>query len=130
MSRSFWIGFVIIFSCYSIYELTIVETDIAILLGRKGRHLLKFIIIGANFFLGYLFLKPKWINDIWKYSFIIIFTFLIIFGLIDWFIYKIPMNLRSLLYDLSYLFIQPSFYMILGLLDFVYKSENTASKIN
>ena len=119
MPRKFWIGLTVLFLLYSAYYIFFFESPLTELIPRKIRHLIKFTMLITFYLIGLRQLnleKIAWMQTIWHIVHISGIFIIISFGAFDWIVHPLPLNIRSILFDINEFLIAPTLYVSMGLL--------------
>jgi hypothetical protein len=114
----FWSGLLIICLLYGAYYLFFlygVFMDAPI----RARHVIKFLFILPPYLIGVYCLKRRaapWIMNVWKVVYLGVLLLLVLLGIFDWGIARVPLGIRVVADDLQELLISPLLYVGLGLL--------------
>jgi hypothetical protein len=114
----FWSGLLVICLLYGVYYLFFlygVFVDAPI----RVRHFIKFIFILPPYLIGVYCLKLRtspWIMKVWKVVYLGVLLLLVLLGIFDWGITRVPLDIRVVADDLQELLISPLLYVGMGLL--------------
>jgi hypothetical protein len=115
----YWAGFIVIVVVYSLYNLYLADVTYYRSISIKLRHVLKFLLILVIYGTGTFALKrytPLWMMQLWHLIHIVIIVLLLMIGVYDWGVGKIPISFRNIADTLFEFLISPLIYIAVGIL--------------
>lgn len=119
-SKKWRIGLIIIILIYLLYYIFIAENKDIVLVPRKIRHLVKFIITISVYLVGTAHItqfQVKWMEKLWHLIHLSMLGVLLLLGFYVWFISDIPDFVKQFSLTIQELLISPSLYFVMGLLN-------------
>lgn len=122
----FVIGLIVIILIYSAYYIYFADSENAITIPRKIRHIIKFgttiIVYGVgSFHLGKL--KQKWMSMLWHIIHISLLVTITSIGIYDWIFGMVSQPTKDLAQSMQEFLISPVLYASMGILNSKYSTQ-------
>jgi hypothetical protein len=115
----FWFGLAaitLLYCLYYLYFLNNVSHDMPL----RTRHIIKFLSILIAYGIGTYTLRKYttgWIMQIWHAAYAIILCLLLLLGIYDWGIARVPVQIRGIADNLQEFLISPVLYVVIGIIN-------------
>lgn len=118
--KYFWLGLLGILTVYTLYYLFLRDSSYFFHLPRKLRHVYKLLSVAWVYAVGSWALQkfcPAWINHLWHAFHIVLLSFLIVVGAIDWSTGGVPFLWKHLAATVHEILISPVLYVSMVLVN-------------